>query len=138
MTHKELMEYIKDLKEDATITICKSSSDIPVVLRLHAERVLTRDKILIFLRNTLGLAVSVWIAGRELAPELIPTAPQAVDYSWAAGKDLLKKVDFSFPHSEGTNKQFFVFDATLPSGQQMADVKYVVPFSGIAPSLWPA
>ena len=128
----ELLKYIKNLTEDVTITICATKDAIPIVLRFHAERVATADKIFIFLRNTLGLVVSVWVIGRELAPEWVPTAPQAIEYTWDAGKQFVQNLDFSFPHSENVNKPFIVFNSWLPSGEAMHGVKYVIPPTGSA------
>jgi hypothetical protein len=135
MTRQELLKYIPDLPDGAVITICKSADDIPATIRLTSETIQTEDKkfSIIFLRNAVRGITAVWVFASALLPDWIPAAPKL----WIASANLLANINFSFPYFQNANKSLVVFENTLPTGQHLDGVTYIVPPTGIAPNLMP-
>jgi len=135
MTRQELLKYIPDLPDGASITICKSQDDIPITIRLTSETIQTEDKkfSIVFLRNAVRGITAVWVFASALLPDWIPAAPKL----WIASANLLASINFSFPYFQNAEKPPAVFQNTLPTGQHLNGVTYVVPPTGFAPDLLP-
>jgi len=132
---EEVIKYIKDLAEDATIIVCKKKEDIPVIFNTTGERLKTKKNWLIYLRNGLGLVATVWIAALELAPEWTPTLPHVVDFSYDRASSMIAQIDFSFPYHPPKDIHWIQFQGVDQSGNLNSDTTYQFPASGIDPRL---
>ena len=132
MTKDELSEVLSDLDENVTIIVCDKDSQIPVAFKSTGERVTKSGKVYYFLRNPLGLIVTVWIALLALAPEWTPTFPVVLDAVTDEISEVLALMEWGDPVKSNVDG-FLRIDGMLPSGELDVLSSYNVPLSSFEP-----
>lgn len=131
----EVVKYIKNLSEDATIIVCKKSDDIPAIFKLTGEKITAGKNLLIYLRNKLGWVVAVWMVALTIAPEWTPTLPDIVNFAVDRGPELMAQLDFSFPYDPPSGIHWVQFRGVDSTGQPNPDSTITIPATGFDPRL---
>lgn len=140
MNKDDLEKLLGKLPDDVQIIEIKTADDIkyfPKDILEEAERVTTKDSVIVFLRRMwkgVKRVGTVWVVALALFPEIAPTPIKVIQVAAPKIQQVVAKIDFSFPYEENLgNRPFIEFPNLPPSGTQIMGTTYQVPPIGISP-----